>query len=272
MSAGYTEEERQAAYYAAQAAGPSATPTYYGSAGYAPAAGPSTSSSTYVPNHNNAYDPEMAQQSLAYNYKPDQASSSAGPSGAGLPGAGAGAGAGAGLGAGAGAATDPATQGYMGPDGKWVHPPKPTKKAAQGKRETVIRSKGGRVWEDQTLLEWDPSWFRLFVGDLSNDVNDNTLNNAFAKYPSYCKCKVVRDRLSMKARYGFIAFSDPEDYLKAWKEMDGKYVGNRPIRLMKCTDKFGGTKAVQIGARRGKELDKIQKNKGKPLDGRPVPW
>ena len=54
--------------------------------------------------------------------------------------------------------------------------------------------------------------------------------------------------------------------------MDGKYVGNRPIRLMKCTDKFGGTKAVTVGARRGKELDKIQKNKGKPLDGRPVPW
>lgn len=44
----------------------------------------------------------------------------------------------------------------------------------------------------------DVAWFRLFVGDLSNDVNDNTLNNAFAKYPSYCKCKVVRDRLSMK--------------------------------------------------------------------------
>lgn len=78
--------------------------------------------------------------------------------------------------------------------------------------------------------------------------------------------------MTLQARYGFIAFSDPEDYLKAWKEMDGKYVGNRPIRLMKCTDKFGGTKAVQIGARRGKELDKIQKNKGKPLDGRPVPW
>lgn len=108
----------------------------------------------------------MAQQSLAYNYKPDQAASSAaGPSGsgsgvgAGLPGAGAGAGAGLG----AGAATDPATQGYMGPDGKWVHPPKPTKKAAQGKRETVIRSKGGRVWEDQTLLEWDPCECRTSI-------------------------------------------------------------------------------------------------------------
>lgn len=47
----------------------------------------------------------------------------------------------------------------MGEDGKWVHGPKPAKKAAQGKRETVIRSKGGRVWEDQTLLEWDPCEF-----------------------------------------------------------------------------------------------------------------
>jgi hypothetical protein len=30
------------------------------------------------------------------------------------------------------------------------------KKKAQGKRETVIRKAGGKVWEDQTLLEWDP--------------------------------------------------------------------------------------------------------------------
>jgi RNA recognition motif-containing protein len=148
------------------------------------------------------------------------------------------------------------------------------------------------------------AWFRLFVGDLSNDVNDNTLNAAFAKYPSYIKCKVVRDRLSDKAKYGFIAFTDPEDFLKAWKEMDGrsflfprkpnpsnpklkheirtqklipspvgKYVGNRPIRLMKVNEKqHGGIRKVNIGHRKAKELDKLAKNKGKPLDGRPTPW
>ena len=43
-------------------------------------------------------------------------------------------------------------------------------------------------------------WFRLFVGDVSNDVNERTLDEAFNKYPSYCKCKVVRDRLSEKVR------------------------------------------------------------------------
>ena len=90
-----------------------------------------------------------------------------------------------------------------------------------GKRETVIRKGNGKTWEDPTLLDWDPSefsshgygdrdligdwilgsyleWFRLFVGDVSNDVNERTLDSAFDKYPSYCKCKVVRDRLSEK--------------------------------------------------------------------------
>lgn len=127
-----------------------------------------------------------------------------------------------------------------------------------GKRDTVIRKGGGRVWEDRTLLDWDHSasvrscgrctdcfaeWWRLFVGNVSNDVNERTLDAAFNKYPSYVKSKVVRDRLSEKvrtpsqvlsahdrlqAKYGFIAFKDPEDFLKAWKEMDGPFSGDAP--------------------------------------------
>ena len=27
---------------------------------------------------------------------------------------------------------------------------------------------------------------------------------------------------ALQAKYGFVAFSDPEDFLKAWKEMDGE--------------------------------------------------
>ncbi|WOO76794.1 putative RNA-binding protein [Vanrija pseudolonga] len=155
--------------------------------------------------------------------------------------------------------------------------PKTTGKAKTqvpvGRRDTVIRKAGGRVWEDATLVEWDPKWYRLFVGDVSNDVSERTLDDAFSKYPSYCKCKVVRDRLSQKAKYGFIAFKDPEDFLRAWKEMDGKYVGNRPIRLSKIKeDKYGGIDTTTISVRKAKELDKIRRNKGKPSNGRPVAW
>jgi len=136
------------------------------------------------------------------------------------------------------------------------------KVAKGGKRTTVLRKGAGKVWEDQTLLEWDPSWSRLFVGDLSNDVSDDVLANAFNKYTSFQKAKVIRDRLSQKAKFGFVAFSDPEDFLKAWKEMDGKYVGNRPVKLKRADT---AVRAVEIGHRKAKQLEKDRKNtRGKP--------
>lgn len=36
------------------------------------------------------------------------------------------------------------------------------KLAKGGKRTTVLRKGGGKVWEDQTLLEWNPCEFELF--------------------------------------------------------------------------------------------------------------
>ena len=48
------------------------------------------------------------------------------------------------------------------------------------------------------MVPFCEAWFRLFVGDLSNDVSDDVLANAFNKYTSFTKAKVVRDRLSQK--------------------------------------------------------------------------
>jgi len=136
------------------------------------------------------------------------------------------------------------------------------KLAKGGKRTTVLRKGAGTVYEDQTLLEWNPAWFRLFVGDLSNDVSDDVLANAFNKYTSFTKARVIRDRLSGKAKYGFVAFSDPEDFLKAWKEMDGKYVGNRPVKLRKADNPIN---PVEIGHRKARQLEKeLKKNRKKP--------
>lgn len=113
-------------------------------------------------------------------------------------------------------------------------PAKPVKdKAPTGKRETVVRKGNGKMWEDPTLIDWDPStsatgdrvlrhyrrrpgrrklmnaeWFRIFVGDLSNDVSERTLDQAFGHFASYVKSKVVRDRLSLKVRPQFPAVSD----------------------------------------------------------------
>ncbi|CAJ0906650.1 7915_t:CDS:10 [Entrophospora sp. SA101] len=81
---------------------------------------------------------------------------------------------------------------------------------------------GGEVWEDSTLLEWDSNDYRLFCGDLGNEVTDDMLYKAFSKYSSIQKAKVIRDKRTGKSKgYGFVSFKDADEFVKAWKEMNG---------------------------------------------------
>jgi RNA recognition motif. (a.k.a. RRM, RBD, or RNP domain) len=107
---------------------------------------------------------------------------------------------------------------------------------ADGKQKTVVRSGGGQTWADPTLLEWDPAHFRLFVGNLAGEVTDDSLLKAFSRYPSVQKARVVRDKRSTKSKgYGFVSFSDGEEYFQAAREMQGKYIGSHPVLLRRST-------------------------------------
>lgn len=48
-----------------------------------------------------------------------------------------------------------------------------------------------QVWEDSSLADWDPNDFRIFCGDLGNEVSDELLAKAFRKYPSFLRAKVM---------------------------------------------------------------------------------
>lgn len=110
-----------------------------------------------------------------------------------------------------------------------------TSAAPSGDRN-ISRTVAGQVWQDKTLLEWPEDDFRVFVGDLGNEVNDDVLHAAFTRYPSFQMARVVRDKHSNKTKgYGFVSFKDPWDMTKALREMQGKYVGNRPIKIRKST-------------------------------------
>jgi hypothetical protein len=116
------------------------------------------------------------------------------------------------------------------------------------KKLTVVRESGGQVWDDQTLLEWDPAHFRLFVGDLAGEVTDETLFKAFSKYPTLVKARVIRDKKTTKSKgYGFISFSHQDDFLKSWKEMNGKYIGSHPIKLRKAVTEIKPKVVTQKG-------------------------
>ncbi|XP_072988173.1 uncharacterized protein [Typha latifolia] len=107
---------------------------------------------------------------------------------------------------------------------------------AETKKKAVPRKAAGQTWEDPTLADWPENDFRLFCGDLGNEVNDDVLSRAFSKFPSFNMARVVRDKWTGKTKgYGFISFANASDLAAALKEMNGKYVGNRPIKLRKST-------------------------------------
>ncbi|KAI9717951.1 MAG: RNA-binding protein 42 [Chrysothrix sp. TS-e1954] len=99
---------------------------------------------------------------------------------------------------------------------------------------TVMREGGGKTWQDDSLLEWNPAHFRLFVGNLAGEVTDQALRQGFAAYPSLERTKVVREKRTTKSTgFGFVSFSDGGDYFRAFKDMNGKYIGSHPIKLEK---------------------------------------
>lgn len=104
---------------------------------------------------------------------------------------------------------------------------------------TVKRSAGGKTWEDSSLLDWNPNHFRLFVGNLGEDANDQLLFEAFSRYPTMSKVKVPIDSKTNKNKgYGFVAFESSDDYFRAFQEMNGKYVGLHPIQLKRAESKI----------------------------------
>lgn len=67
-------------------------------------------------------------------------------------------------------------------------------------------------------------------------VNEDALQKAFQHIPSYSKCRIVKDYKKNKAKgYGFVSFMDQTEGIKALKQMNGKYIGNRPCQLKKSS-------------------------------------
>ncbi|KAK9417849.1 putative RRM domain-containing protein [Seiridium unicorne] len=104
------------------------------------------------------------------------------------------------------------------------------------KKKTVVRQGGGQKWTDDSLLEWDPAHLRLFVGNLAGETTDESLHKAFARWKSLQKARVIRDKITSKSKgFGFVSFSDPDDFFQAAKEMNGKYIQSHPVVVRKST-------------------------------------
>ena len=107
----------------------------------------------------------------------------------------------------------------------------------------MYRKAGNEEWVDETLADWPDNDYRIYCCNLGNEVTDDLLKLAFSKYTSFAKCKIVKNKKTEKSKgFGFVSLLDKQDYINAMRDMNGKYVGNRPIKLMpsKWTHKSDG--------------------------------
>lgn len=88
------------------------------------------------------------------------------------------------------------------------------------------------AYQSNTTSKEDTSGhFHIFVGDLSNEVNDEVLLQAFSAFGSVSEARVMWDMKTGRSRgYGFVAFRERPDAEKALSSMDGEWLGSRAIR------------------------------------------
>ena len=72
----------------------------------------------------------------------------------------------------------------------------------------------------------------MFVGDLSSEIDEQGLKEAFSKYTSLTDARIVWDPTTGKSKqYGFVAFRLKGDAERALVEMNQEWLGRRAIRL-----------------------------------------
>ncbi|XP_062040910.1 cold-inducible RNA-binding protein [Lepus europaeus] len=73
---------------------------------------------------------------------------------------------------------------------------------------------------------------KLFVGGLSFDTNERSLEQVFSKYGQIAEVVVVKDRETQRSRgFGFVTFENIDDAKDAMMAMNGKSVDGRQIRV-----------------------------------------
>ncbi|KAI2650397.1 Cold-inducible RNA-binding protein B [Labeo rohita] len=88
---------------------------------------------------------------------------------------------------------------------------------------------------------------KLFIGGLSYDTTEQSLEEAFSKYGTIAKVDVIRDRETDRSRgFGFVTFENPEDAKDAMAAMNGKPANlvDGPVASEEVLEAAGGSSGV----------------------------
>jgi cold-inducible RNA-binding protein len=73
---------------------------------------------------------------------------------------------------------------------------------------------------------------KLFVGNLSFNMTENDLQDAFAEYGTVVEANLMMDRTTGRPRgFGFVTMSTPEEAQKAIEALNGKSIDGRALTV-----------------------------------------
>jgi RNA recognition motif-containing protein len=73
---------------------------------------------------------------------------------------------------------------------------------------------------------------KLFVGNLSFNITENELQDAFAVHGTVVEANLMMDRATGRPRgFGFVTMSTPEEAQKAIEALNGKELGGRALTV-----------------------------------------
>jgi cold-inducible RNA-binding protein len=79
---------------------------------------------------------------------------------------------------------------------------------------------------------------RLYVGNLSFNTDEGTLQEAFSRFGDVSEVKVVTDRETGRSRgFAFVTMSDPNAARNAIAQMDGSMVDGRSLRVNEAEER-----------------------------------
>ncbi len=81
----------------------------------------------------------------------------------------------------------------------------------------------------------------IYVGNLSYEVGDEDLKEAFEAYGQVESAKVIKDMYSGRSRgFGFVEMSDENEGSKAIEGLDGKELKGRAVKVNKARPRSEG--------------------------------
>ena len=73
---------------------------------------------------------------------------------------------------------------------------------------------------------------KLFVGNLSFDITENDLQDAFAAHGTVTETNIMMDRTTNRPRgFAFVTMSSPEEAQKAIAALNGAQLGGRALTV-----------------------------------------